>query len=150
MNVNLTESPLPARRSTLRRGFSLVEMLIVIALIAVIGTLVVGQLGNFFGGAQEDVAKQFVNNALKAPLMKYRIDNGSYPTTADGGLNALLAQPASKAGKWKGPYIDNLPTDPWGNPYQYRFPGTKNPGGYDLWSFGPGGEGSEADLIGNW
>lgn len=133
-----------------RNGFSLVEMLIVIALIAVIGTLVVGQLGNFFGGAQEDVARQFVNNALKAPLMKYRIDTGSYPTAADGGLNALVTQPASQAGRWRGPYIDKIPLDPWGNPYQYRFPGVRNPGSYDLWSTGPGGSASEADFIGNW
>lgn len=150
MNQRMHTHPFRLLAKAGRRGFSLVEMLIVIALIAVIGTLVVGQLGRFFSGAQEDVAKQFVTTALKAPLMKYRIDTGSYPTAADGGLNALLVQPASKAGKWKGPYIDNLPNDPWGNPYQYRFPGVKNPGGYDLWSLGPSGESSEADFIGNW
>ncbi|HSH09504.1 MAG TPA: prepilin-type N-terminal cleavage/methylation domain-containing protein, partial [Oceanipulchritudo sp.] len=67
-----------------KAGFSLVEMLIVIALIAIIGTLLIGRIGNLFGGAQEDVAKQFVDNALKAPLLKYRIDTGSYPTAEDG------------------------------------------------------------------
>lgn len=132
-----------------KAGFSLVEMLIVIALIAIVGTLLIGRIGNLFGGAQEDVAKQFVDNALKAPLLKYRIDTGSYPTTEDGGLMALLNQPASKQGKWKGPYIEKLPEDPWGNPYQYKYPGTKNSDGYDLWSLGPDAQ-SEADDIGNW
>ena len=136
-------------RKKLKAGFSLVEMLIVIALIAIVGTLLIGRIGNLFGGAQEDVAKQFVDNALKAPLLKYRIDNGSYPTNEDGGLMALLNQPASKQGKWKGPYIEKLPEDPWGNPYQYKYPGTKNTDGYDLWSLGPDAQ-SEADDIGNW
>lgn len=133
----------------LKSGFSLVEMLIVIALIAIVGTLLIGRIGNLFGGAQEDVAKQFVENALKAPLLKYRIDTGSYPTNEDGGLMALLNQPASKQGKWRGPYIEKLPEDPWGNPYQYKYPGTKNTDGYDLWSLGPDAQ-SEADNIGNW
>jgi general secretion pathway protein G len=124
-------------------------MLIVIALIAIVGTLLIGRIGNLFGGAQEDVAKQFVDNALKAPLLKYRIDTGSYPTNEDGGLMALLNQPSSKQGKWKGPYIEKLPEDPWGNPYQYKYPGTKNADGYDLWSLGPDAQ-SEADDIGNW
>ncbi|MEX0325248.1 MAG: type II secretion system major pseudopilin GspG [Puniceicoccaceae bacterium] len=136
-------------RSRIRAGFSLVEMLIVIALIAIVGTLLIGRIGNLFGGAQEDVAKQFVDNALKAPLLKYRIDTGSYPTAEDGGLLALLNEPASKSGKWKGPYIEKLPEDPWGNPYQYKYPGTKNPDGYDLWSLGPDSQ-SEDDNIGNW
>ena len=125
------------------------EMLIVIALIAIIGTLTIPQIGKMFGGAEEDVAQQFVNNALKAPLLKYRIDCGSYPTSADGGLVALLNQPSSKQGKWKGPYIEKLPDDPWGNPYQYKYPGSRNQDGYDLWSTGPDPQ-SEDDNIGNW
>lgn len=131
-----------------RSGFSLVEMLIVIALIAIVGTLLIGRIGNLFSGAQEDVAKQFVDNALKAPLLKYRIDIGSYPTT-DQGLVALLNAPSNREGKWRGPYIEKLPDDPWGNPYQYKYPGTKNTDGYDLWSLGPDAN-SDADNIGNW
>jgi general secretion pathway protein G len=132
-----------------RNAFSLVEMLIVIALIAIVGTLLIGRIGNLFGGAQEDVAKQFVENALKAPLLKYRIDMGSYPTAEDGGLMALLNAPSGKQAKWRGPYIEKLPDDPWGRPYQYKYPGTKNSDGYDLWSLGPNPD-SEADNIGNW
>jgi general secretion pathway protein G len=137
----------PASRRA-RAGFSLVEMLIVIALIAVVGTLLIGRIGNLFGGAQEDVAKQFVSNSLTAPLLKFRIDTGSYPTSEEG-LAALLTAPATRSAKWRGPYIDKIPTDPWGRPYQYRSPGTRNKDGYDLWSQGPN-EQNEADDIGNW
>lgn len=140
---------LKSRGFSSRKGFSLVEMLIVIALIAIIGTLTITQIGKMFGGAEEDVAQQFVNNALKAPLLKYRIDCGSYPTSADGGLVALMNPPASKQERWKGPYIEKLPDDPWGNPYQYKYPGSRNPDGYDLWSLGPDPQ-SEDDNIGNW
>ena len=130
------------------RGFSLVEMLIVIALIAVIGTLVIGRLGGLFEGATEDVAQEFVNNALKAPLLKYRIDTGAYPTTEEG-LQALLNAPSGKQAKWKGPYVDKLPDDPWGNPYQYKYPGARNTDGYDLWSLGRDPS-NDSDNIGNW
>ncbi|MEY3001308.1 MAG: hypothetical protein RL648_1522 [Verrucomicrobiota bacterium] len=123
-------------------------MLIVIALIAIVGSLLIGRIGNLFGGAQQDVAKQFVENSLKAPLLKYRIDTGSYPTSAEG-LDALLRSPGSNAQKWKGPYIEKLPEDPWGRAYQYQYPGVRNADGYDLWSLGPDPN-SEADDIGNW
>lgn len=139
----------PTRSTRRPSGFSLVEMLIVIALIAVVGTLLIGRIGNLFGGAQEDVAKQFVENALKAPLLKYRVDVGHYPTNQEGGLKALLNAPAGVGDKWRGPYVEKLPEDPWGNPYQYKYPGTHNPDGYDLWSLGPNPE-SDADNIGNW
>jgi general secretion pathway protein G len=136
------------RRMNSKAGFSLVEMLIVIALIAVVVSLVVTQVGGIFGSAQEDAARQFVNHSLKAPLLKYRIDMGSYPTT-EQGLRALLTAPQDAGNRWRGPYIERLPDDPWGRPYQYRFPGTRNQGGYDLWSWGTDGVES-ADDIGNW
>jgi len=82
------------------------------------------------------------------PLLKFRIDTGSFPSTSEG-LAALLKAPGNKAAKWKGPYIDNLPDDPWGNPYKYRYPGSKNPNKYDLYSLGQDGTES-ADDIGNW
>lgn len=147
----MQKKPLPAEKLSRwqrKSGFSLVEMLIVIALIAVIGTLLIGRIGNLFGTSQEDVARQFVQNSMTAPLLKYRIDTGSYPTTEEG-LSALLQAPAGKSARWRGPYIDRLPEDPWGRPYQYRYPGTHNRDGYDLWSLGPDGSG-EASIIGNW
>lgn len=143
-----SKSPATTSRTRRQEGFSLVEMLIVIALIAIVGSLLIGRIGNLFGGAQQDVAKQFVENALKAPLLKYRIDTGSYPSSSEG-LNALLRSPGSDAKKWKGPYIEKLPEDPWGRAYQYLYPGVRNTDGYDLWSLGPDPN-SEADDIGNW
>lgn len=137
-----------SHQNALKAGFSLVEMLIVIALIAIIGTLLIGRIGNLFGGAQEDVAKQFVENSLKAPLLKFRIDTGSYPTT-EQGISALLEKPGDSS-KWKGPYIERIPTDPWGEEYQYRYPGKQNSDGYDLWSKGPDKSSGTSDDIGNW
>ncbi|MCD8481896.1 MAG: type II secretion system major pseudopilin GspG [Verrucomicrobia bacterium] len=123
-------------------------MLIVIALIVVVAGLVVTNVGRIFGGGQEDAARLFVNNSLNAPLLKYRMDMGSYPTT-EQGLRALMTPPANAGNRWRGPYIDRIPNDPWGNPYQYRYPGVRNVGGFDLWSLGPDGVES-GDDIGNW
>ncbi len=136
-----------------RSGFSLIEILIVIALIAVLATVAIGNLGGIFGGQQEKVANLFVNQTLKTALTPYRLDVGNYPSTAEG-LKALVKAPAGKEKKWKGPYIEasEVPKDPWDNPYNYRFPGSKNVNGtrgYDVWSLGPDGVES-ADDIGNW
>jgi general secretion pathway protein G len=137
------------RRHGRRAAFTLMEILIVIALIALLVGLSVTKLGGLLTGGEKDIAQQFVNSSLKAPLMAYRIRLGSYPTTAQG-LQALLAAPEG-ATKWSGPYIEGgkIPEDPWKRPYQYRCPGTKNPDGYDVFSFGPDGVES-ADDIGNW
>ena len=129
----------------------MIEILIVIALIAVIAGLSIGGISGMFGGQQEKVAQVFVTQALKLPLTAYRIDIGSYPNTEEG-LNALLKAPSGKESKWKRPYIEELPVDPWGRSYQYKFPGSKNingASGYDVWSLGPDGTES-ADDIGNW
>lgn len=135
-----------------RAGFTLFEMLIVIALIAMLAGVAITNVDKIFGQNQEAIAKMFVSDSMKAPLTSYRIHMGSYPNTAQG-LQALLTAPDASSGKWKGPYIDTagnkLPEDPWGNPYQYRYPGTKNQGKYDLYSWGPDGVES-ADDIGNW
>ena len=136
-----------------KSGFSLIEILIVIALIAVLATVAIGNLGGIFGGQQEKVAALFVNQTLKTALTPYRLDVGNYPSTEEG-LNALVKAPAGKEGKWKGPYIEatEVPKDPWGNDYKYRFPGSKNVNGvrgYDVWSLGPDGAES-GDDIGNW
>lgn len=143
-----TQNPNDIKRKRSQRGFSLIEMLIVLGIIALIAGFVVSNLGGIFGGAQEDAAKAFVESGLEAPLMQYKLHTGSYPNTAEG-IAALLSAPASKATKWRGPYIKQIPTDPWGNPYQYRFPGTKNTAAYDLYSYGPDGQES-GDDIGNW
>ena len=131
------------------RAFTLVEMLIVIALIAIVATLTISNLGSIFGSKQEETAEIFVNQSIKTPLMAYRTAVGTYPTTAEG-LQALVGAPTGKEMRWKGPYVDKLPLDPWKNAYQYRFPGTRNARGYDVWSMGPDGTDGTEDDIGNW
>ncbi len=119
-----------------------------LALLAVLGAFTVVAFTGILQGSSENAAELFVKNTLEAPLLKYKLDTGNYPTS-EQGLQALVTPPAGTAGRWKGPYLRELPRDPWGNPYQYRFPGQHNPGGYDIWSFGPDGvEGN--DDIGNW
>lgn len=132
-------------------GFSLMEMLIVLGIMGMLVGIVITRFDTIFQGAEEDAAKQFVTQSLEAPLMSYRLHMGSYPTTEEG-LQALVQPPSGpKASRWKGPYIKDtkVPEDPWGNPYQYRFPGQKNPNGYDVWSLGKDGQPS-GDDIGNW
>jgi general secretion pathway protein G len=138
-----------ACRSRARAGFSLLEILIAIALLAVVATLVITNLDGVLGGGQEKVARIFVEESMTTPLMRYRVDMGRYPST-DEGLRVLITAPSENAGNWRGPYVDKLPNDPWGQPYQYRFPGEKNPSGYDLWSWGPSGERDIDKAIGNW
>ncbi len=132
-----------------RRAFSLMEILLVLALMGVLmGVLAVG-FGNVFGTNQAKGAQMFVNHSIKTNLMQYRMDMGSYPSTEEG-LDALLQAPDSeKASRWHGPYADEIPVDPWGNAYQYCFPGVHNATGYDIWSLGPDSVQS-ADDIGNW
>jgi general secretion pathway protein G len=135
------------------RGFTIVEILVVRAHVAMLFGRVVTNVGSLFGKGQEDVARIFVRDSLKTPLVRYRIDLGDYPSTSEG-LAALVVAPASAAEKWRGPYMDvtggKLPVDPWGQPYEYRYPGVKNPGGYDLYSKGVDKTAETADDIGNW
>lgn len=136
-----------------RRAFTLLEILIVLAIIGLLVGLGVKNADKILGGSQEAVAGVFVNDTLKTSLVQYRIHMGDYPSTAEG-LEALANPPAARADRWKGPYIEakggKLPTDPWGEPYQYRNPGTQNKSGYDLFSKGPDKVAGTEDDIGNW
>ncbi len=131
-----------------RKGFSLLEILIAIALLAAIAALLITNLDRILGGGQKEVARIFVNETIQTPLMSYRVNMGGYPTTEEG-LKALVSRPSEEATNWQGPYLKEIPRDPWGREYQYRYPGEKNPSGYDIWSWGPSGTEGEDD-IGNW
>jgi len=134
-----------------KAGFTLLEILIAVALVGLLVTAVVANFGKIFSGGQEDVADLFVNQTAKMSLTPYKLDLGQYPSTEEG-LSALIKAPEGKQSRWNGPYLEDLPLDPWGNAYKYRFPGSKNingAGGYDVWSLGPDGVES-ADDIGNW
>ena len=134
-------------------AFTLLEILVVLAIVGLLAGLAITNSDKIFGQGQEAVAKIFVRDSLKTSLVRYRIDLGDYPSTAEG-MQALLAAPAGKGDRWRGPYIDSpgnrTPVDPWGEPYQYRYPGAKNKGGYDLFSKGPDKTEGTEDDIGNW
>ena len=133
-----------------RAGFTLIEILVVIVVIAILATLVAPNIFKHVGAAKEATARAQME-MLGAALDSYRLDTGSYPPTAQG-LDALWQAPRGGApAAWRGPYLRKaVPLDPWGHPYAYVAPGQANPGGYDLLSYGrdgkAGGEGEDADL----
>jgi general secretion pathway protein G len=131
-----------------RRGFTLVELLVVMVIIGLLAALVAPRLFPKLGKGKQAAAKAQIE-LLGQALDQYRLDVGSYPNTQEG-LKALMANPGVE--KWEGPYLKkNLPQDPWGKDYLYQSPGTH--GEYDLYTYGrdgkPGGEGEDGDL-GNW
>jgi general secretion pathway protein G len=135
-----------------RRGFTLIEVLVVIAVIAMLAALVAPNVFQHVGTAKDATARSQIE-LLGAALDAYRLDNGRYPST-DQGLEALQAEPSLQPlpSNWRGPYLRKaVPVDPWGAPYVYVSPGEVNPRGYDLFSLGadgePGGEGEDTDIV---
>ena len=137
----------PIRR---QRGFTLIELMVVLAIIGVLAALIVPNVLGRADDARITAARTDVGNLMQA-LKLYKLDNQRFPS-AEQGLNALILKPATEPvpGNWK-PYLDKLPNDPWGRAYQYMSPGIK--GEVDVLSFGAdgqaGGEGNNAD-IGSW
>lgn len=130
----------------------MMELLVVLAILGLLAGLAINNVQGIFGGAQANTAQLFVKQTMKTSLFTYRMSMSDYPSTAEG-LAALVSPPGGgKAASWRGPYIEGgkVPLDPWGEPYQYAYPGVKNKGSYDLWSKGPDKQSGTADDIGNW
>lgn len=140
------------RRSThrRRRGFTLLEVLLVLAILVILGSLAVVTLTNVQSDAESKAAKVQVSSFDEA-IDLYRFHVRQYPSTSVG-LQALRQAPGDlpNPDRWKGPYIDNIPVDPWDRPYQYAQPGRHNADRFDVWSLGPDGADGTEDDVGNW
>ena len=137
-----------------QRGFTLIEIMVVVIILGVLGALVLPNVMSRPDHAKLTAARTDIQSIATA-LEIYRLDNGRYPTTAQG-LEALVRRPtlAPLPRQWSAQgYLKRQAMDPWGAPYQYANPGTRSGQGYDLFSLGadgqPGGEDADAD-IGNW
>ena len=138
-----------SRHPACQGGFTLLELLVVLVILGLLAGYVAPRYFSQVGKSEVTTAQAQIG-ALEKALDQYRIDTGRYPST-EQGLAALNAKPADEA-RWAGPYLKKaVPSDPWGNPYQYRMPGEHSE--VDVFSLGrdgrPGGTDADAD-IGNW
>ena len=139
----------PRRRR--RSGFTLMEVLLVLAILVILGSLVAMSFSGVIGDSDRKAAKAQVA-LFEHPLELYFLAVKQYPSTG-AGLEALRNPPGDlvNPAKWTGPYLDKpLPLDPWERPYQYAYPGKYNPSKFDVWSLGPDGVDGTEDDIGNW
>ncbi|HEL4830950.1 type II secretion system major pseudopilin GspG [Stenotrophomonas sp. C4297] len=136
-------------RRARQQGFSLIEIMVVVVIIGILAALIVPRLMDRPDQARVVAARQDIA-ALMQALKLFKLDNGRYPS-AEQGLQALVKPPQGGGAMPVTPYLDRLPNDPWGHPYQYQIPGTQ--GDIDVFSLGadskPGGDAGNAD-IGSW
>jgi len=134
-----------------KKGFTLIELMIVVIIIAALSAMVVPRLSNRSEQAKVTVAEADINSNIGLALKLYKLDNGRYPTTSQG-LKALLSKPSSSPApnNWNGPYLETEPLDPWKIEYAYKKPGAHNASSYDLYSFGADGVDGNEDDITNW
>ena len=136
---------------SLTDGFTLIEIMVVVAVIGILAAAIIPQFMTTKYEARVSAAKGDIA-VLENALEQFNVRMDRFPTT-DEGLRVLVDPPAGEEKKWRAAYIKQLRNDPWGNPYQYRYPGQHHPNSFDLWSRGAdgadGGEGEAAD-IGNW
>ncbi len=131
------------------RAFTLVEMMLVLGIIALLVGAGAVMFTDVLGSGRKGRAKADIST-LTSALRNYEADNGLLPSS-EQGLNALVEKPSGRgvSNSWA-PILKKLPNDPWKNPYQYRRPGSRDKGGFDLYSSGPDGQPDTGDDIGNW
>jgi general secretion pathway protein G len=130
-----------------KQGFTLIELMLVVIIISALAAMVLPRLAGRSEQARTAAAKADISANIATGLKLYELDNGQFPSTAEG-LQALLTKPAT-ANNWNGPYIEKEPIDPWGRKYEYKSPGQNRPQDYDLFSLGRDGQLSDDD-INNW
>ena len=130
-----------------RSGFTLIELLLVIVILGILAAIVVPKFAGRGEQARQQAAKTQIG-AFSTALSAFEVDNGYYPK-GKAGLTDLV-QPPRDAQNWKGPYLKEVPKDPWNNEYIYEFPGRRNANSYDLSSAGPDGKAGSEDDISNW
>jgi general secretion pathway protein G len=127
-----------------RGGFTLVEMLLVLVILATLAAVVIPKLAGRGQQAKQTAAQTDVKN-IEGALDAFEVDNGEFPKD----LNSLVEQP-SDAKNWRGPYVSDIPNDPWGYPYVYEQPGKHHPKSFDLYSVGKDGQANTDDDVTNW
>jgi len=147
--TGVSESGRNKRNKNKQGGFTLMELLVVLAILGLLMSLVGPRVLNQLGGAKTKTAAIQIKD-LEQALEMYKLDVGRFPTTSEG-LVALVEKPGGAAG-WNGPYLkSDVPLDPWKREYNYKYPGEN--GELDIFTYGqngsPGGEGEDAD-VGNW
>ena len=135
------------RNKQINGGFSLIELMLVVIIMSILATVAAVKFTGKAKDAKIQTAASEIAGAYGTALQLMEIDCGSYPST-EGGLSSLKS---SSTKGWKGPYIKSKGfNDPWGNPYQYKYPGSHNTDDYDLYSYGPNGQEGGGDDITNW
>ena len=129
-------------KGTARRGMTLIEILVVVAILGMLATAVTVAVLNQFEDAKGERARMDIA-AITQGLSAYYIKMGKYPTTGDG-LSSLVNPPKGS------PLLSELPSDPWDNEYSYTYPGTRNANSFDIWSSGKDGQSGTDDDVGNW
>jgi general secretion pathway protein G len=130
-----------------RAGFTLIELLLVLVILGILAAIVVPK----FAGRTEEARKTAAQTQISSfgtALDAFEVDNGYYPKGKAGLMD--LVQPPRDAQSWKGPYLKEVPKDPWNNDYIYEFPGRRNANSYDLSSGGPDGKPGSDDDVTNW
>ena len=127
------------------KGFTLIEIMLVVIILGILAAMVVPKLTGRSDEARRSVAKTDIESNLALAIDLFDVDTGEYPSS----LEDLSKAPAS-ATNWKGPYVKKLPRDPWSHSYVYKYPGEHNTDGYDLYSLGKSGTEGGSDIIGNW